>query len=367
MRTQDEHLPDEDVPDEDVPDEDVPDEGVPHERGAREHRETERTPGERPQEEEEEEEEEEEAGTADLWAEGDLTRAVTAAARVLDTYVQDSQRGRAPVLRQTPPGALAGKLRLREWIARGGMTDEDLTAFLTDYLDESTRLHHPGYLAHQCAVPGIGAAVADLVHGVSNNAMSLYEMGAPGVAAESAVIRWMAEKAGWPADTAGGALVHGGSLANLTALLAARARAFPDAWDDGTPPGAVVLAPANAHLSVARAAAVLGLGRRAVHPLPCDGLGRVRGEAVADRIAAQHRAGRRVLAVVANACAAPTGLYDPLPAIAGACREHGVWLQSRAPRPNSASRSSSASPAGARPDWRPTSTAATRRRAPSGG
>src|SRR5579859_5017789 len=39
------------------------------------------------------------------------------------------------------------------------------------------------------------------------------------------VVRWMLGKVGFDPDTGGGVLTHGGSLANLTALLAARARA----------------------------------------------------------------------------------------------------------------------------------------------
>ncbi|WP_161227267.1 pyridoxal-dependent decarboxylase [Streptomyces sp. SID8352] len=136
----------------------------------------------------------------------------------------------------------------------------------------------------------------------------------------------MLSKVGWQPPDSSGVLVHGGSLANLTALLAARARAFPSAWEQGTPAEAVILVPAGTHVSVARAASILGLGSRAVHPLPCDDLGRTRGERVAEAIELQHRAGRRVMAVIANACAPTTGLYDPLEAMATACRDKRVWL-----------------------------------------
>jgi L-2,4-diaminobutyrate decarboxylase len=260
------------------------------------------------------------------WHAGELTEAVHAVTKVLDDYVQDSQQGKVQVLRQTPPQQLINNLEMRNLIARGGMTDETLAAFIKEYLAQGTRLHHPCYMAHQCAVPDIGSAIADLVHGVSNNAMSLFEMGAAGVAAELVVTEWMLGKVGWSPDSAGAILVHGGSLANLTALLAARHRAFPEAWQYGTPQNVVILAPANAHVSIARAASILGLGSRAVCPLPCDRVGRVLGEQVRESIQTHHRAGRTVMAVVANACAAPTGLFDPLQEIAKACQDEGVWL-----------------------------------------
>lgn len=260
------------------------------------------------------------------WQAGEFTEAVHAVAKVLDDYVQDSQHGKVPVLRQTPPESLINNLGMRNCIKSGGMTDDKLAAFIKKYLAQGTRLHHPSYMSHQCAVPDIGSALADLVHGVSNNAMSLFEMGAAGVAAELVITEWMLGKVGWTTNDSAAILVHGGSLANLTALLVARHHTFPEAWQHGTPQNAVLLAPANAHVSVTQAAAILGIGSRAICALPCDRFGRIVGAQVSESIKAHHRAGRTVMAVVANACAAPTGLFDPLQEIAHTCHNERVWL-----------------------------------------
>ena len=122
-----------------------------------------------------------------------------------------------------------------------GMTgDAQLETFLQAFLDGATRLHHPAYLAHQVALPHYAAALADLISGILNNGMSVYEMGPTAGAIEVAVVDWMLAKVGWqptgrnsgrsPATgtiPGGGVLTHGGSLANLTALLAARAALAP--------------------------------------------------------------------------------------------------------------------------------------------
>ena len=65
-------------------------------------------------------------------------------------------------------------------------------------------------------------------------------------------------------------LTHGGSLANLTGLLAARAAAAPDAWREGVDGTLAVLAPPSAHYSVRRSVAMLGLGERSVIALDVD-------------------------------------------------------------------------------------------------
>ena len=99
-------------------------------------------------------------------------------------------------------------------------------------------------------------------------------MGAAGTTVEFAVLEWMLDRVGFGAD-GGGVLTHGGSLANLTALLAARAAAAPDAWVDGNPADLALLAPPSAHYSLTRATGILGLGSKCVVPLAVDDLGRI--------------------------------------------------------------------------------------------
>ena len=140
------------------------------------------------------------------------------------------------------------------------------------------------------------------------------------------MLDWMVEQVGWDPATAGGVLTHGGSLANLTALLAARAKAAPDAWTAGVPGDLGVLAPPSAHYSVARAVGMLGLGADAIVPLEVDALERVRVDRLADALARTRAAGRRPMALVAAACATSTGLHDDLRGIGAFCREHGIWL-----------------------------------------
>jgi L-2,4-diaminobutyrate decarboxylase len=206
------------------------------------------------------------------------------------------------------------------------MDAEEFGVFLAEYLARTTRLHHPGALAHQVAVPDVPAALADLVHGVINNPMAIYEMGAAAATTEVAVLEWMVEKVGWDARAAGGVLTHGGSLANLTAMLAARARIDPDAWTRGVGRDLALLAPPSAHYSVARAAAILGLGEEAIVPLETDELERIRPDRLGDALERTFAAGRRPMALVAAACATSTGLHDDLRAIGEFCTRHGVWF-----------------------------------------
>jgi L-2,4-diaminobutyrate decarboxylase len=260
-----------------------------------------------------------------MWDPDEYERAAGLAVAALSGYVTRAQRGEGPADSAPPLEQVIEELDARRLVREGGLGPDDFGAWLDALLERTVRMHHPGELAHQVAAPDVPAALADMVHGAANQPMAIYEMGSAANALEAVVIEWMIERVGL-GERAGGVLTHGGSLGNLTALLAARAAAAPDAWTDGVGDDLAVLAPPSAHYSVKRSVAMLGLGERAVTPLEVDELERIvpdRLEAGLERARAE---GRRPMALVAAACATSTGLHDDLEAIGRFCREHGVWF-----------------------------------------
>jgi glutamate/tyrosine decarboxylase-like PLP-dependent enzyme len=264
--------------------------------------------------------------TRHAWSVDEFAEAAGLTVGALADYVDASQRAASPVLSVEPIEQVMAALDLRRLVRAGGMDSERFAEFLDAYLKRTTRLHHPGSLAHQVASPDLPTALADLIHGATNNPMAVYEMGAAGAAIELVVLDWMLEKVGWNSAESSGVLTHGGSLANLTALLAARARVAPDAWEKGTPPDLTLLAPASAHYSIRRAAGILGLGERAVIDLEVDELERIRVDRLPAALERAEAAGRRPMALVAAACATATGLHDDLRGIADFCERRRIWL-----------------------------------------
>ena len=255
----------------------------------------------------------------------------------LETFFEQAQARHGPVIRQAPMAELAERMDLDRLIAEGGLRSDGLKRFLIPYLENATRLHHPGYMAHQVSVPIPMGAVAALIGAFTNNPMAIYEMGPSATAVEYTVLNWMLGKVGWrPAPLpgsgsgdgahGGGVLTHGGSLANLTALAAARSHVAPDSWENGTPGNLVVVCPAGCHYSVARAAGILGLGRNAVREAPADADGRIDPARLAPFLNELRHDGSQILAVVANACSTAVGLYDRLREIGIVCRDLGIWL-----------------------------------------
>jgi glutamate/tyrosine decarboxylase-like PLP-dependent enzyme len=146
----------------------------------------------------------------------------------------------------------------------------------------------------------------------------------PGVARlEAVALRWLADVLGLPATTEG-AFVTGATMANFTALAAARQAVLARAgWDvgreglTGAPPVTVITGE-EAHPTLLKSLALLGFGRRHIVRLPVDSQGRVR----ADRL--PRLSGPTIVCLQAGNI--NTGAFDPFAAICGPAREAGAWV-----------------------------------------
>lgn len=146
---------------------------------------------------------------------------------------------------------------------------------------------------------------------------------------EAQVLSWLRRAFGMP-DGASGVLVSGGSVANLVGLAAARAKMTNGAAsEDGVralPETLVAYASDQVHNSVDKAVGLLGIGWRNFRRIPTDSRFRMDVGALADRIAADRRAGLRPACVVATVGTVNTGAIDPVPEIASVCEAEGLWL-----------------------------------------
>jgi L-2,4-diaminobutyrate decarboxylase len=205
----------------------------------------------------------------------------------------------------------------------------DLVDDLQRIMVASTALYHPRFMGHQVPPPLPGAALAELVGAVLNNGMAVYEMGPAGVPIELEVVEWMTRRLGF-GPGAGGVFTSGGSLGNLTALLAMRqAKAGFDTWTRGAhagPPLAVIVS-SDAHYSVARTLRIMGWGDGGAISAAVDSAHRLTAASVEQALAGAKRHGtHRVIGIIAAASSTATGAFDPLHELADVAEREGLWF-----------------------------------------
>ena len=134
---------------------------------------------------------------------------------------------------------------------------------------------------------------------------------------------WLVDLLGLPGGTAA-AFVTGATVANATALAAARDKVLLDAsWDApgqglfGAPPVTIVVGE-QVHTTVRKALAMLGLGRDRIVRVPSDDQGRLRADALPDVDGP--------VVVCAQAGEVNSGAFDPFPAIVEWARARNAWV-----------------------------------------
>ena len=178
----------------------------------------------------------------------------------------------------------------------------------------------PAYLGY---VPGGGLYVSALAEFLARGANRFTGLAAtaPELAAmEYGVLRWLCRTFSLP-QTAGGLITTGGSMATLSAIVAARHDRLGEDFSAGT-----LYLSARTHHSAAKAARIAGLPAAAVRVVPTTVDLRMDVAAASQMIAADRQAGRRPFLLVATAGSTDTGTIDPLGDLGRLAAREGLWF-----------------------------------------
>jgi glutamate/tyrosine decarboxylase-like PLP-dependent enzyme len=196
-------------------------------------------------------------------------------------------------------------------------------------IDLSRHNGHPrffGYVASPATAPG---AFADLIASALNANVTSWRSTPAATEVERLVLRWLGSLIGY-GENAYGLLTSGGSLANLNALLIAhRARSEGNSsraglWNSQTP--MTIYASDQIHMSIPKAADILGLGRDQVRLVASDDRFRMNVKVLRQLIESDAKNGLKPFCVVASAGTVNTGAVDPLDEIAEVAQEFGLWF-----------------------------------------
>ena len=219
--------------------------------------------------------------------------------------------------------------------------DEIIKEFQSKILDGSIQQSSANYLAFPDSGNALSALAADILISFTNQNLIATTKSAPTATfAEMQVIQWLRQLIGFP-DTenfpenalrAGGVMTSGGTLANATALLVARCKAFPQSRKKGLytsqiQPILIIAADTLYHYSHIASFWWLGLGEENIvfvkalsnFRLDCDDL---------DKKLSQYNNGKKskVIAVVGQAGDSRTTTIEDFKKVVAITKKHGVWL-----------------------------------------
>jgi glutamate/tyrosine decarboxylase-like PLP-dependent enzyme len=210
-----------------------------------------------------------------------------------------------------------------------GLPLDQLIADCRTILDLSRHNGHPRFFGYVASPSTPIGAYADLIASALNANITCWRSGPAGTEVERMVVRWLGALINYDRD-AKGLLTSGGSMANMIALLVASRRksgaeiSRQGLWNSGPP--MTLYASEEVHMSIAKAADILGMGRDHVRVIGCDDRQRIRPDLLHQRIEADLREGLRPFCVVGSAGTVNTGAVDPLDELANIAREFDLWF-----------------------------------------
>jgi len=203
---------------------------------------------------------------------------------------------------------------------RPGSAQEILARLERDIFPNIMNICHPRFFAFVPGPSNFVSVMADALAAGFNVFNGSWLGGSSAAAMELAVIDWFRGWCGFP-EEAGGLFVSGGSMANLTALVAARHARLDDRVER-----AVIYYSDQTHSSIDRALRVIGFSPEQIRRIPSDAEFSLPMEALTALVERDRGAGLRPFAVIANAGTTSTGAIDPLREIATFCHAENLWM-----------------------------------------
>lgn len=227
---------------------------------------------------------------------------------------------REPVCRPAAKDRLAA-IQEQTIPAKGRPVEEVFREMQRDIYSSTILGQHPRSFSCVPSTMSLVSWMGDVMTGAYNPHASCTVNAPAADLVEKKLIRWMCGQAGYPEES-GGLFVSGGSIANLTALTAARDAKLT--WEERGK--AVVYVSGQTHSSVAKGLHIIGFGREQIRVLPVDREFCMDLSALRSSVRKDMTDGNIPFAVVASAGTTNTGSVDPLAGISAICRKYDMWM-----------------------------------------
>ena len=195
-----------------------------------------------------------------------------------------------------------------------------------------TQVTHPRYFGLFNPSVTLASIVADTLVAMYNPQLATWRTSPAANEIERHTLSWLAGKFGFPSDAAAN-FTTGGAEANLSAVIVALTRAFPEYGEHGLRHLAAqptIYLTGESHHSFNKIAHMTGLGRRSIRIVATDSNLKMDLIDLAKRVAEDRKNGFAPFLVVATAGTTAAGVIDPLPDLVRFCRTEGLWFHADA-------------------------------------
>jgi len=179
---------------------------------------------------------------------------------------------------------------------------------------------HPRFFAFVPSPGNFVSVLADALVSAFNVFNGTWIEASSAAKIELTVLGWFRETFGLP-ESAGGLFVSGGSIANMTAMCAARDHRLQSSTING-----IAYYSDQAHSSIERGLHIVGIPKKNQRTIPTNKMFEIDIHALTREMEVDIQAGNKPFLIVASAGTTNTGAVDPFGALRTIADQYGLWL-----------------------------------------
>lgn len=193
---------------------------------------------------------------------------------------------------------------------------------VNDILGKSLCFQHPRCFSFVCSDVSPYSVEGSILSDLYNINEAGFDMAQGACLIEEKLCKWMCGRAGYPEETCGGVFTSGGSISNLTGMIAARRNKLTE---EEYSIGVAYLSD-QAHSSVKKGLRLMGLRSDQIVILPSDDDFRLPADLLEERVRKDIEDGKKPFLVIGTLATTNTGAIDPFDRIADICEKYDMWF-----------------------------------------
>jgi len=252
---------------------------------------------------------------------------------IIDQFRDEFERVQAeiahgPIVPKVTPDEIRDYLTTRYDFKKELTLEEVITDVEQMLKSWQVQVTHPRYFGLFNPSVTLASVVADTLVAVYNSQLANWRTSPAANEIERHTLGWLTSKFGLPAETIA-TFTSGGTEANLSAMVVALTRAFPDYGEHGLRHLAAqptIYLTEEAHNGYNKLAHITGIGRKALRIVATDSQLKLDVSDLKRQVAEDRENGFAPFMVIGTAGTTATGVIDPLPQIGRFCHDENLWL-----------------------------------------
>lgn len=241
----------------------------------------------------------------------------------LNQFIKSRENVRDREINNMPTEEVLEKIRNIPIQNKGRNAKEVSDELVHTILDNSATIKHPRFFSFVVGDVSPYSLAGTILSDIYNQNACSYQLSPASATVEEKLISWAGERAGFDTEKCGGIFTSGGSVSNLTGMIAARECKLPGRYDL---PNAVAFCSTQTHSSIRKGMRLMGLRNDQIVQIEVDEDYKIRTDLLKAAIEKAVNDNKKPFLIVGSLGTTNTGSIDPIDELADIAQKYGMWL-----------------------------------------